>query len=106
MDQKRWYARELYLRDKLNIKITNDRAVERLRTRKRGAKFISNIYNYDILSNPLYSDWFSFATLDRRSETIASDICANILYCFEEGNLLDDNTTNKIRSVSKNRVKS
>ena len=94
--------RENYLRDKLNIKITNDRALEKLRKAQRGPMCISNINNYDILSNPLYQDWFSFATLDRRTvETISSDICTNILYCFEEGNLKVDDVVAKIRTRQK-----
>ena len=38
IDQKIWYANEVYLRKKLGIKTLDDQALENLRTKKRNIK--------------------------------------------------------------------
>jgi hypothetical protein len=60
MKQKRWFTKETHLQEHLKIKTLNDVSLQLLRTSKRGNKFISNIFNYDILQNQVYADLFFY----------------------------------------------
>jgi hypothetical protein len=51
LKQKRWFAKETHLREHVKIKTLNDQSLELLRTSTRGPKVMSNIINYDTLSN-------------------------------------------------------
>ena len=59
-DQKRWFVKEAHHYTKLKIRTIDTDAYENLRTTKRGKKYISNIYNYDILTNFRYADEFFY----------------------------------------------
>ena len=60
----RWYAKEVHLKKAMNINNVNDNNLERLRTQKRGKKFISNTPSYDILFNIKYSDMLFYQDMD------------------------------------------
>ena len=83
-DQKRWYSQELYMRDQLGLSIIDDDALEQLRTKKRRGKLISNIPNYDILSNYRYADDFMYTAMERRTENLASDLVSQIVHFNEQ----------------------
>ena len=53
LDQKRWFTKEIYQRNKLKISQLEDSSISILRHVKRGQKYISNIPCYDMLWNPL-----------------------------------------------------
>lgn len=50
---------------------------------KRGAKYVSNIHNYDILQNRTYADKFFYQTMERRIEHESSDMIAQLIYMGE-----------------------
>lgn len=58
--------------------------MERLRTGKRGEKYLMNIPNYDILSNYRYCDQFFYMQMDRRVENESSDFVTQVLYLGED----------------------
>ena len=54
IEQKIWYANEVYTRTNLNVQTISDEAIEKLRTKKRNLQkptFIIGTHNYEILSN-------------------------------------------------------
>ena len=57
--------------------------MESLRTSTRGPKVMSNIINYDTLSNQSYADQFFYQYMERRVENESSDMVAKILYMGE-----------------------
>lgn len=68
MDQKRWFAKELYNRNKLNIKTLDDYNMSVLSVSGRDKKIISNVCNYDILQNEKYADMFFYTQMERRRQ--------------------------------------
>ena len=52
LDQKRWYANELYHRKKVDLGFLDDAQKQKLSESTRGKKHITPIYNYNILTNP------------------------------------------------------
>ena len=56
IEQKLWYATEIYNRQHLKMQNISDDALENLRTHKRhkDMKFIKGVSNYNILSNMSY----------------------------------------------------
>ena len=60
IDQKRWYAKELYLRYTQKIRTIDDYNLTLMGLSGRGDKCISNTCNYDILQNEKYADAFFY----------------------------------------------
>ena len=58
IDLKKWYAEELYNKNKLNVHILDDKQLEMIRTGKRGRRHLINTPNYNILSNTIYAEKF------------------------------------------------
>ena len=84
-DQKLWYANEVYLRKKLQLRTMDDQAFESdtcLRGAKRTNKFIRGNPNYEILGNARYCQEFQFITLDQRKpeDFETSDMIPRVLY--------------------------
>ena len=81
----RWFFKELYQRQKLNIKGIDDNKLKKLQNTKRGKKFISNASpNYDILTNPLEQDKFFYITVDQRHGNNSYDFIPACLYLGED----------------------
>lgn len=89
----RWFAKEVYLNKILKIQTISSGSLEKLRLSKRGSRFISNIINYDILSNQRYVDDFSYITMDQREEHKSSDFISKCLYIGEDLNLSNGNSS-------------
>lgn len=62
------------------MSLIDDDALQQLRTRKRSGKLITNIHNYDILSNFRYADEFMYTDMERRTENLASDLVTQIIH--------------------------
>ena len=87
IDQKRWFAKEVHLRRCLKIRTLDDYNLSLLSHSVRGHKMISNLCNYDILSNDRYADAFFYTKMECRAQQFqfeSSDIVAKILYLGEE----------------------
>ena len=84
LEQKRWYAKEMHLREHLNIKLMDDDELMYLKRSQRGKNCITNAVNFDILSNMRYADAFFYTPMDVRSENHSSDMVARILYLAEQ----------------------
>ena len=91
LEQKRWYATELYLRNKLHIQpIVDKPSFESLRVSRRGHQCMASIFNYDILSNFRYTDIFFYHALDQRLvlngniDHKSSDVVSNVLKMGEK----------------------
>ena len=82
LDQKRWYANELYHRNKVGRTFLDDDQLEILRKAKRGKHYIMNIYNYSLLTNHYYADLLYYTQLERRFlyENAPSDFVSRILF--------------------------
>jgi len=83
MEQKRWYLKEAYLQKDLATRTLDNTNFEKLRSTKRGKKFISNIPTYDILGNYRYADAFFYTPLAIRQENTTSDYVSKIIYMGE-----------------------
>ena len=83
MDQKQWYVNEAYMRNVLKIKTLDDENFERLSKSKRYKKYISNICNYNILSNDRYANEFFFTKMALRDENETSDYITRLLFLGE-----------------------
>ena len=87
MEQKKWYANEIYIRKYVGIKTLSDSALEKLRTAKRGEgeKYIFNTTNFDILSNMRYADLFLYEQINKRKrdDHANSELIASLLYLGE-----------------------
>lgn len=89
MDQKRWFTEELMLRKWFNISLIDDVALRKLRLTKHSKKKISGSVNYQILNNYLYAEKFMYTTLERRTESLSSEICLKLIYAFENNDQKD-----------------
>lgn len=87
LQQKRWFAKETYLRNKLNIKTLSDLSYKKLKNNSRGTNFISNTINFDILSNIEYSDKFYYSCITEREGKALSDYVDSIIYLGEDRNV-------------------
>lgn len=81
-DQKQWYANEVYLQNKLQIKTLSDENLEKLRTNQKSNKVIQGCPNYDILFNPDYQHIFHYIPLCQRhsDEDTISDVITKLFY--------------------------
>ena len=87
IDQKRWFTKELYLREELKIKTLDDYNMSLISLGQRGEKCISGICNYDILRNERQADVFFYTPMEKRFQQFqfeSSDIVAKIIYLGEE----------------------
>ena len=86
MDQKRWYVKEAHLKKNLKIRTLDDEGYQILKRSQRGKNFISNIYNYDILTNYRYADPFLYTQMAMREKIDHknSDYISRIIYVGEE----------------------
>ena len=80
LDQKRWFTRETHQRKNLGIKFVTDKNYELLRSAKRGKKCISNICNYDVLTNIRYIDQLYYTQMGQRTENESSDMVVRLFY--------------------------
>lgn len=67
----------------LGIKTLDERALEDLRSAKRGKKYFQGACNYEILSNLKYCDLFQYQSVDMRNEPEdfeTSDMIAKMVY--------------------------
>lgn len=91
LDQKRWFTKEIYLRNALKIRTITDAALDKLRKSKRKKdSLIENDVSYDILNLNSYADRFFYSTIDRRTEHLSSDIVCHILFIGEESHFVKD----------------
>ena len=93
VEQKIWYATELYNRAKGISQNLTDESLEQLRTQHRDGgkkgrkKYIKSMCNYDILNNMSYQQKFQYQPLDERNEredNIYSDIISSMLNINDE----------------------
>ena len=77
--QKKWFTRETYFRNILNVKLLDDEQYELLRTSKRVNKKIQGAPNYDIFSQLAYQDSMFYLPIDERVESNESDLVVWIL---------------------------
>lgn len=68
IDQKRWFTKEIHLRKTLKIRTLDDYNLSLLSHSLRGHKTISNLCNYDILSNDRYADAFFYTKMECRAQ--------------------------------------
>ena len=87
LDQKRWFTKEIYLRNTQKIRTIDDYNLTLMGLSGRGEKCISNTCNYDILQNEKYADAFFYTQMERRTlrfQFESSDIVTKLLYMGEE----------------------
>lgn len=72
------------MRKTLNIRHLDEINFLKVQNAKRSRQYISNVINYDILTNPEYADMFFYSYMGRRVENASSDAICNILYKGDE----------------------
>ena len=77
IDQKAWYADELHLRDKHNIKCIDDKALAKLKTAKSISK-MQGAPNYNLLYNQEYIDRFQYIGIQNRADGKEFELADNV----------------------------
>jgi len=84
IDQKRWFADAMYLRNNLHIKTLDDEQIKLVQREKRQDRLIMNTPNYNLLANVNYAEKFQYVQVDQRFENASSDFVAQIVNLAEE----------------------
>lgn len=85
IDQKKWYATELYHQKKLRLLTLNEDQMKCLSQSQRGEKLINSNCSYHILDNSKYCDWFFYTPVDRKVQSQkTSDMVAMLLLIGED----------------------